>query len=362
MPAPARAALLAAGFVALVLGASGGLARLGFQSPAPASAVAWHGALMASGFFGTLIALERAVALGRAWSYAAPAASGAAVLALAAGELVAAFALFIAGALVFVAASITIWLRQRALHTALLALGTLALLAADIGLARGAGAGIIAPSWLAFLVLTIGGERLELSRLVRMPQLARRMFAAIAAMLMLASLCAFVAPQPAIRVMGASMVACALWLARYDIATRTIRSRALTRYIAACLLAGYAWLALGGAVFAVYGGPAAGASWDLALHAIMIGFVFSMVFGHAPVIVPAVLRIAVPYRPVLYVPLVALHLSLAVRIVGDAFGNGALRAAGGAGNVAAIALFIVTALALTLSGAAGRKVIDKEAA
>lgn len=359
----ARAPLLVLGFVALALGAAAGLARLGFALPAPPAAIAWHGALMASAFFGTLISLERAVAMGRLWGYAAPAASGAGGIALLAGEPVAGFALFAVGAAVFAVVSFAIFQRQRALHTGLLALGTLALLAADVGLLAGASLEAVAPSWLAFFVLTIGGERLELSRIVRPPRAARVAFAALAVALLAAALGAFAATAPAARAAGVLMLAAALWLARYDIATRTVRARGLTRYIALCLLAGYAWLALGGGTLALTGGTAGGRlAWDLALHAVMLGFVFSMVFGHAPVILPAVLRVVFPYRAVLYAPLVALHLTLALRVAGDLAASPTLRAAGGAGNVAAIALFIVTAAALVVSGGVRNRVAVRGAA
>ena len=76
-----------------------------------------------------------------------------------------------------------------------------------------------------------------------------------------------------------------------------------------------------------------------ALHAIFVGFVFSMVFGHAPVILPAVLRVRFPYHPALYVPLALLHASLAVRIFLST-------TAGAWGNAAAIALFIVVSVFL----------------
>ena len=36
-------------------------------------------------------------------------------------------------------------------------------------------------------------------------------------------------------IMGGLMVAMALWLARYDLALKTVRSTGLTRYIAVCL-------------------------------------------------------------------------------------------------------------------------------
>jgi len=342
LPPFARAPLLVLGFVALVAGVAGGLVRLGFDAPAPAAGIVWHGALMASAFFGTLISLERAVAIGRSWAYLAPAAFGGGGIALLAGETRAGFALFAAGGVLFAVASSAIWLRQRALHTGVLALGALALLGANLFLLAGRPAEAAVPSWIAFFVLTIGGERLELSRLAPVPQAARTAFGALAAALFLTSL------PFAPRVLGVLLLLIALWLARYDIATRTVRAAGLTRYIALCLLAGYAWLAFGGALFAL---PAAAGRepWDAALHAILLGFVFSMVFGHAPVILPAVLRVAIPYRAALYAPLALLHLSLAVRVAGDLFASAALRAAGGAGSALALALFIVTAATLALS-------------
>ena len=353
----ARAPLLVLGFVALVAGTAGGLARLGIALPAPTAGIDWHGALMASGFFGTLIALERAVAIKRLWAYAAPAANSAGGVALLLGAWQAAFVLFVLGAMFFALASTSIWLRQRALHTGVLGLGALALLIANVGLAAGRPAAAVAPAWIAFFALTIGGERLELSRLMPISRGARLAFAAISVALLVSASCAtFVPHEPALRVNGLLMLAAAAWLVRHDIATRTVRATGLTRYIALCLLAGYAWLAFGGAVLAATGGAAGGRElWDAAVHAILVGFVLSMVFGHAPVILPAVLRIGFPYHAALYAPLVVLHTALAVRVAGDLLASAPLRAAGGAGNAVAIALFILTAAALVLAGGARKR-------
>ena len=338
-----RVPLLALGFVALALGIDGGLARLG-MSTAPPSAVAWHGALMAGAFFGTLISLERAVALARLWAYAAPLASGLGGLALLGGGTRGGLALLVLGAAIFTAASGTVFLKQRALHTGVLALGAASLLVADLALAFGASLDAVALGWMAFFALTIGGERLELSRLRRPPPGARAAFAAIAALLFAAALAAPWQAPAALELAGVLLVALAAWLARYDIASRTVRASGLTRYIALCLLAGYAWLAFGGVALICAG--TSGELWDAALHAVMLGFVFSMVLGHAPVILPAVLRVAFPYGAVLYAPLVLLHASLAARIAGDLAHASSWRAAGAAGNAAAIALFVFTAAAL----------------
>jgi len=67
------------------------------------------------------------------------------------------------------------------------------------------------------------------------------------------------------------------------------------------------------------GMPSSGAlfRYDLMLHAVLIGFVLSMVFGHALIILPAVTRLKISYSSVLYVPLAILHVSLAMRMIGD---------------------------------------------
>ncbi len=91
-------------------------------------------------------------------------------------------------------------------------------------------------------------------------------------------------------------------------------------------------------------------SYDAALHALALGFVFSMVFGHAPIIFPAVLRVAVPYHPSFYVPLALLHLSLAARLAGDAADQFEWTRIGAMGNALALVAFVVgTATAVVRS-------------
>ena len=110
---PWRVPLLLLAFASLFLGIDAGLARLGWSWPG-AGLAAMHGPLMASGFFGTVISLERAVALGRHWAYTAPLAAGLGALAamLAAPPAVAP-ALSAAGSAVMLAASVAVYRRQR---------------------------------------------------------------------------------------------------------------------------------------------------------------------------------------------------------------------------------------------------------
>lgn len=338
---PLAVALLLLAALSLAGGLAGGLWRAGW---APADALAalaapallQHGTLMIGGFFGSVIGVERAVALKAAlkqrWGFAAPALSAAGGVLLLAGAPGAGQALLLAAAVVFSAVSAALVRRQPAAHTVLLAVAALAWV--GMGLARAAGAA--AAAWMAgfgFLVVTVAAERLEMARLLRQrPGVRPALFAAVAALLAAAAWAAF-DPAAGARLYGAALLALAAWLALFDIARRTVRAAGLARYMAVALLAGYAWLAVGGGAWlALAAGH--GAARDAALHALGLGFVLSMVMAHAPVILPAVARVKVAFGPLFYAPLALLHASLAWRLLAPAALDGAALA-----NVAALLAF-----------------------
>ena len=332
------------GFIGLAFGCGAGLSRLGWRVPdLMASAAALHGPLMICAFFGVVISLERAVALARGWAYLGPLLAGlggAAVVAGSAGSAGVAAGLFLAASVVLLAASVVVWRLQRALFTAGLVIGAACWTVGNLLWLLGAPVHALVPWWLAFLIVTIAGERLELSRLMPRSATSQRLFVVVLLVLLAGLLGSPFAWGASL--FAAGLLSLALWLSRHDVARRTVRGKGLTRYIAVCLLSGYVWLALGAAVILAAGGLHVGtAAYDAALHALGIGFVFSMVFGHAPIIFPAVLRVAVPYHRSFYLPLLLLHGSLALRLAGDALGSFDLVRLGGALNVFALAAFIV---------------------
>ncbi len=347
-----RLPLLMLGAVSLVAGLLTGLARLGIPVPDGAAALALlHGPLMVSGFFGTVIGLERAAALGRTWVYGGPLASGLGGVLLVLGAPVPLAAGLLAfGAGVLTAASFRVWRQHRAGFTAVMAGGAACwLLGTLLWLAGVPVAGVVL-WWVLFLVLTIAGERLELSRFRPPSRWAEPAFAAALAVLTAGAVLAPMAGDIGWRLAGAGMVLLAGWLARFDVARRTVRGAGLVRYVALCLLSGYGWLAVGGALALVGGDPVGTPLYDAELHAVFLGFVFAMVFGHAPVILPAVLRVAVPFRSWLYLPLVVLHGGVALRVAGVLADAVALRQAGAVVGAAAIILFIASTLTTILMG------------
>lgn len=338
-----RLPLLACGFLGLFFGVGAGLARLGYAMPVSmASLAALHGPLMIGAFLGVVISLERAVAIGRAWAYLAPLLAAVGSVALIAGEATPGAWLLAAASVMLLAASLDILRRQRADFTASLAAGAACWTVGNFTWAAGAPAYAAVPWWIAFLVVTIAAERLELTRLLPPSPWARRAFGAILGLIAIGLVSADA------RLFAAGLLALAAWLVKQDIARRTVKADGLTRFIAVCLLSGYAWLAVAASIVLVAGTLAPGTvAYDAALHALGLGFVFSMIFGHAPVIFPAVLGVRMTYSAASYAPLALLHASLAARIGGDLAASYAWTRAGALFNAVALAAFLVnTAVAI----------------
>jgi hypothetical protein len=337
-----RLPLLAVSIFALVAALWAGLLRLGWSVPAiqPGLYVA-HGPLMVCGFLGTLISLERAIALGEGWSYAAPALSGAGALALIVGTPDPIGALLITlGSLGLIANFVAILRRQTALFTITMALGAGAWFVGNcLWLVR---IPIIEMFfwWTGFLVLTIVGERLELSRLTGLGERNRPLFIAGTGVFVVGLALGLPEAALGIRLAGLGMLVMALWLWRYDLARRTVRQQGLTRFIAVNLLAGYFWLSIGALAWLWFGDDLTTLHYDVMLHAIFLGFVFSMIFAHAPVIFPAVLQRPLPYKRTFYLHSALLHLSLGLRIGGDLWGSYPAYQWGGLLSVLALLVFV----------------------
>jgi hypothetical protein len=198
-------------------------------------------------------------------------------------------------------------------------------------------------------VLTIAGERLELARLTRFPRWAMRAFFALIGVYVVGLLVLTFSPRGDLgtRIVGLALLLIALWLLRFDIARKTVRRTGLTRFIALNLLIGYVWLVGSGLLVLIFGQQAAGPIYDAQLHTLFLGFVFGMIFGHAPVIFPAVLGRDVSYGPHFYGHVGLLHISLGVRVLADLVGLIVLRRWGGMLNGVALLLFLgVTVVAL----------------
>ncbi|MFE1259044.1 hypothetical protein ACFW5X_00810 [Streptomyces albogriseolus] len=341
-----RAPLLLAAGVCLLGGLDAALVLLGLPAPVTGDRLPQvHGVLLVLGFAGTLVALERAVALGGRWPHLAPAAlGGGGLLLLTPVDLVVPRLLLVAGATVLTVLYTRFWRRQPG--PALIAQGAGAVSALGAALLWLGGLDVprLLPWLVAFLVLTIAGERLELARVALLAPRAEPAFLACVGAVVTGVVTTLMWPATGTLLLGAALLALVGWLVVHDVARRLLRSTGLPRFSAACLLAGYAWLGLAGALWLLGGPVAEGSRYDAVVHAVFLGFVMSMIMAHAPVILPAVLRRPLPYHPGLAVAAWLLHGSLILRVVvGDLREIRGAWQLGGALNIAAVLLFVLTA-------------------
>lgn len=356
-PPAYRAALMLPAAFALLAGLDAALMLLGLPSPVTAERLPEvHGMLMVLGFAGTLIALERSVALRSRWAHLAPAllGGGAAVLVTpitpVAGQL-----LFVGGTATLLLLYAHFWRRQPSAALLTQAAGAVSALGAALLWAAGLDIPRLLP-WLAgFLVLTIAGERLELSRIAFLAPRTEHQFLGCVGAVLAGTVATLLWPAAGSLLLGAAVLALVGWLTAYDVARRLLRSTGLPRFTAACLLAGYAWLALAGTLWITIGPVTGGRFYDALVHCVFLGFVLSMIMAHAPVILPAVLHRPLPYHPVLVLPAVLLHASLALRVlVGDLRDVEWAWRLGGSLNIAAVLWFFVASATLSVSAARTR--------
>ncbi len=244
------------------------------------------------------------------------------------------------GSVGLVAIYIVIVRRHAALYTITMLIGALAWLIGNALWFNGEPIFRVVFWWGGFLILTIVGERLELGRLLQLPSRVRQLFVGAVFVLLAGLALSLFDSAIGNRLFGVGMFALAVWLLRFDIARTTVRQIGLTRFIALCMLSGYVWLGVSGVLVIAFGQISAGVLYDAVLHALFLGFVFSMIFGHAPIILPSVLGVAIKFNSAFYAHLILLHLSLVLRIAGDLMSLAVLRQWGGMFNVIALLVFI----------------------
>lgn len=315
---------------ALLAGLLGGLSRLLFLAPVADVLKLYHGPILCALVFPGLIGLERAVAIGARWAWLAPilALLG---LAVAFSQSLMVPEILMSVALLLLAQQLFLWRRSPGIDGEVGSLAALLLIVSNWTWIRGGDYFASAYGWASFLILLIAAERLELSFAARSRAIPARAFSLLLATGVVLS---------SIRLIGLGWLALALWLAHYDLARRNARRTGLPAFSARAVMLGYGWLAVSGFQLVFWG--LSGANFDRILHGVFVGFVLSMVMAHGPIIFPALLRFPMRFSNWLYLPLIALHVSLAVRVLGPLV-------SGAMGNLLAVLLFALTA-ALHLGG------------
>mgnify|MGYP003587901707 CR=1 FL=1 len=149
------------------------------------------------------------------------------------------------------------------------------------------------------------------------------------------------------------LAALAAWLLRYDLAWQSAQQAGLPRFMAISLIAGYLWLAVGGILWMLFAQFfSAGPRYDAMLHSIFLGFIFSMIFAHAPIILPTITGLSLPFQKIFYLHAGLLHLSLLLRIVGDLGLWLWLQQWAGLVNALTVLLFLINNIRAVKAGAA----------
>lgn len=334
----------------LVVGIWVGLTRIGWVLGSP-PATGSHGLILVLGFLGTVIGLERAVAIGRAWAWASPlcaAGASAGILLGAPNELVG--LLLLVGGVVLVGIFGAAYRVQPETHILVMGMGAVAWVLAAVTWLIGMSVAALIPWLSAFLVLTIAGERLELARMIATTDLEKRRLVAAIMVVVAGSVVAWMAPETGARIAGFGNLLVALWLIRYDIARRTVRLGGITTYMASALLMGYGWLAVSGVLWMVSGLRAWSVAYDAAIHTLFLGFVMSMIMAHAPIIIPALTGLSFPFTRVLWIPLILLQVTVAMRVVGGILEMWELRRWSAMLNALTLALFVVVVVVSVARG------------
>jgi hypothetical protein len=324
--------------LSLLLAVWSGWIRVGFDLPIGHLA-ARHGALMVNCFLASLVFVERAVTMPNRWFLLIPAVQVSSILAFITGNIFPAHLLIVLGSMGFFGLCIYFTWKYRELYYYVFVAGALCLVTGNIWLMV---SGLYADSvvwWMGFLLFTIVAERLELSRFLNLSRHKRNILLGCLALFMLSVFLKETGVQKIL--LALSMCATATWLVLYDMARRSLHRPGQHRYSAILLLAGYGWLMISG-VFIPFGSYF-DLGYDALLHSFFIGFVFSMIFSHAPIILPAVTRLPIKlYRRVLYVWFYFLQASLLLRIWADLNSMVYWRKMAGLANGLAILGFFIT--------------------
>ncbi|MBI5402164.1 MAG: hypothetical protein HY959_02080 [Ignavibacteriae bacterium] len=330
--------------VSLILGLYSGLIRMGWEFPL-VKGFGEHGAIMVGSFLGTLIIIERVVTMNNRWILFIPLVNAHSIVFFHLDYYKTSYILLIIGAAGLSAIMLYYTIKFKEYHNYILLAGALCLLAGNVILLLTVKYALSVTWWFAFFLLTIVAERLELTRYLPVSNQKKIALIVLLGIFVLGIIFPF--QEYGKYISAASLVSIAGWLMMYDIAVKSVKKDGMFRYTALLLLVGYLWLIATAVFFTV--NSSSNLIYDALLHSFFVGFVFSMIFAHAPIIIPGILKFNVkPYHPALYIWFTVLQLSLILRIAGDVAEQAGIRKLGGFLNGISILCFFINLIAVIL--------------
>lgn len=331
--------------ISLIIGILAGLFRMGWIIPV-GDVAGEHGALMTGSFLGTLICLERIVALKKKWLYLIPIISGLSVIFFYVGLQQIAFIMLTVGSLGLIYIYIDLIKRFGEYYFYIMMLGAMGWAVGNIIMIVVPFYPQAAPWWIVFILLTVFGERLELSKFLPKSKMKRNSMVLAISVFMIG----IVLPYHLLGkiISGAGLIFMAIWLLHYDIARKSVKAHGIHRFTGSLLLAGYFWLVICGILMIIdfktlY-------NYDAMLHSFFLGFTFSMIFAHAPIIFPGIAGFSFrPFHGSLFIWGILLQLTLAMRIVSELLMESYIRKLSGLLNAVVILLFFINLAILIIS-------------
>ncbi len=299
--------------LSLVVALLSAIGRVGWQMPLPEMA-ARHGFLMVSGLFGTLISLERTLILQQRGWLSIPLLSAISVVLVIADVALPGFVAQVLAALLLGALYVKQWFRYREVYFLGLILSAMAWMVSGLVLLLGNGFPAASIWYVLFLLFTIAAERLELSKFVGMPSWARPLLLVLFILLLAVQGLPF--HWGSGHLSGLLLAGIGFWLLQFDIVKINLKKSGFFYYTGSTLFGGYVWLMISGVLMALplqtfY-------HYDAVLHSFFIGFTFSMLYAHAPIIFPALIGSRQkPFHKGLYLPVWFTHVLLLLRLYAD---------------------------------------------
>ena len=202
---------------------------------------------------------------------------------------------------------------------------------------------------LGFPVLTIFGERVELTRFVA-PAISSKarygiwILAVAFALMLVQILFPLIAPRSLMLTWVLLLMVVAIPLAWGERRLMTRGDKVLHRYLGTHLMVAYGWLLLGLLIFlaiAIKGQTVA--LMDAATHSLAVGFIGSMILAHAPIIMPVIIGRPLVEAKLTRLPLWLLTIGNFFRVVSAIAGETGLRraiASGAAGGLTLLAVIM----------------------
>jgi hypothetical protein len=328
----------------LLCGIWSGLNRIGWNMPMSLIA-SHHGAIMIGGFLGTLISLEKVIPLKKKLLYLIPAFNASSVGFFFFGEANVAIYVLVTSSIGLCIVFLYYLIKQRTIIYTLMLLGATCWVIGNILLLTKHFYPLAFPWWTAFALFIIAAERLELMKFLPVSRLKKQIFVSLLIAFIVGVLFSFHGFGNVI--CGLALSAVAIWLMKHDLIGINLKKKNLPKFVAISLLSGYVALLLSGIFLLALTDQ--WLAYDAVVHSFFIGFVFSMIFAHGPIILPGVMGISVSsYHQVLYYWLGMLQISWLIRVFADVAVELDLRKISGLLSATAVLGYFITMAVLTI--------------